>query len=368
MRKIDFSAPGVIYLGTNIITAEGENYRADRKNRDFFKYLFRGMTVSAKFFGACRKAVDNQQMNSNSNTEAKESDQTSEQEPDQEPEQEPDQEPGTLKRILAMLNFKKPGTKEDLDHEIQELLEEGEEHGLISSLEEKMINSILEFRETFASEIMTPAAEVVSFDEAAPLSELIDIVIQSGFTRIPVYRENSDRVIGAMHAKDLLKLCARPEAEPFNIESYLRPVYFISEKKPIVDLLREFQKRKIHMAMVTDEFGTLRGLITLEDILEEIVGEIDDEYDDDEEEIEVIDETTIQVHAWVDVEVIEEYFHTEFPEGPFESVGGLVIHALGRLAVQGDVVIIGGFRFEAKSADNRQLKMVRISRIIEGQE
>lgn len=300
-------------------------------------------------------------MNSDSNTEDKESDQHPEREPDHEPEQE-----STLKRIIsAMLNFKKPGTKEDLDHEIQELLEEGEEHGLISSLEEKMINSILEFRTTYASEIMTPAAEVVSFDEASPLSELLDIVIESGFTRIPVYRDNPDRVIGSMHAKDLLKLCARPNGEPFNLESYLRPVYFISEKKPIVDLLREFQKHKIHMAMVTDEFGTVRGLITLEDILEEIVGEIDDEYDDDEEDIEVIDETTIQVHAWVDVEVIEDYFHTEFPEGPFESVGGLVIHALGRLAAPGDVVVINGFRFVVKSADSRQLKMVRISRVEE---
>ncbi|EKD39565.1 MAG: hypothetical protein ACD_75C00369G0002 [uncultured bacterium] len=308
-------------------------------------------------------------MNNDSNAEEKESDQHDGQHDgqhaEQEPGQEPDQEPGPLKRIFSMLSFKKPGTKEDLDHEIQELLEEGEEHGLISSLEEKMINSILEFRETYASEIMTPAAEVVSFDEASPLSELIDIVIQSGFTRIPVYRENPDRVIGAVHAKDLLKLCVRPEAEPFNLESYLRPVYFISEKKPIVDLLREFQKRKVHMAMVTDEFGTVRGLITLEDILEEIVGEIDDEYDDDEEEIEVIDERTIQVHAWVDVEVVEEHFDTEFPEGPFESVGGLVIHSLGRLAVPGDVVVIGGFRFEARSADTRQLKMVRISRIAE---
>ncbi len=203
---------------------------------------------------------------------------------------------------------RKPGTKEDLDHDIQELLEEGEEHGLISHLEERMINSILEFRETYASEIMTPAAEVVSFDESAPMTELIEIVTESGFTRIPVYRENPDHVIGAIHAKDLLRLCARPSAEPADLAGYLRPVYFISEKKPIVDLLREFQKRKVHMAMVTDEFGTVRGLITLEDILEEIVGEIDDEYDEDEHTIEVIDEQTIQVHAWVDIEKIEEHF------------------------------------------------------------
>ena len=281
-----------------------------------------------------------------------------------------DQQNGVLKRLISLLTFTKPGTKEDLDHEIQELLEEGEEHGLISSLEEKMINSILEFRETYASEIMTPAAEVVSFDETSPMSELIDIVIESGFTRIPVYRENPDHVIGAIHAKDLLRLCAHPDAGPgpVNLESYLRPIYFISESKPIVDLLREFQKRKLHMAMVIDEFGTVRGLITLEDILEEIVGEIDDEYDDDEKQIEIIDEQTVQVHARVDIEIIEEHFKTEFPEGSYESVGGLIIHTLGRLAKTGDTVDINGFRFEVRTADARQLKMVRIGRIIEGQD
>ncbi len=276
-----------------------------------------------------------------------------------------DQKKGFLKKLIQVIDFRKPGTKEDLDHDIQELLEEGEEHGLITPLEERMINSILEFRETYASEIMTPAAEVVSFDESAPMSELIEIVTESGFTRIPVYRENPDRVIGAIHAKDLLRLCARPSAEPASLASYLRPVYFISELKPIVDLLKEFQKRKVHMAMVTDEFGTVRGLITLEDILEEIVGEIDDEYDEEEHTIEVIDELTIQVHAWVDIEKIEDHFDTEFPEGPYESVGGLVINMLGRLAVTGDTVDVAGFRFEVQSADTRQIKMIRISKIIE---
>jgi CBS domain containing-hemolysin-like protein len=285
-------------------------------------------------------------------------------------QQEADQSGGVLKRIKSLLTFTKPGTKEDLDQEIQDLLEEGEEHGLISSLEEKMINSILEFRETYASEIMTPAAEIISFNEAAPMTELIDMVIESGFTRIPVYRDNPDHVIGAIHSKDLLKLCARPNGGPgpVNLENYLRPVYFISEAKPIVDLLREFQKRKLHMAMVVDEFGTVRGLITLEDILEEIVGEIDDEYDDDEEQVEIVDENTVVVPARVDIEVLEEHFQVELPEGPYESVGGLVIHVLGRLANIGDIVDINGFRFEVKNADARQLKTLLITRILETQE
>jgi CBS domain containing-hemolysin-like protein len=284
-------------------------------------------------------------------------------------EQDGDQKETLLKRFFTFLNFKKPGTKKELEHDIQELLEEGEEHGLITPLEEKMINSIFEFRETYASEIMTPAAEVISFDAASPLSELIDIVIDSGFTRIPIYRENPDQIIGAIHAKDLIKLCNRQQPEPVNWERYLRPVYFIAELKPIVDLLREFQKRKVHMAMVTDEFGTVRGLVTLEDILEEIVGEIDDEYDEEEDAIEVVGDQIIQVHARVDREVIEEYFDIELPDGPYESVGGIVIHALGRLAIVGDMVEVGGVCFEVKSASDRLIKLIRISLVDEkGQE
>lgn len=293
---------------------------------------------------------------------------TQEQEQEQDSDkQSPVQETGVLKKIFHFLDFRKPGTKEDLDQEIQELLEEGEEHGLISPLEEKMINSILEFRETFASEIMTPAAEVVSFDERAPLTKLIELVIESGFTRIPVYRDNPDQVIGAIHAKDLLKLYARPGMMSGKLEDYLRSVYIISESKPIGDLLREFQKRKIHMAMVTDEFGTMRGLITLEDVLEEIVGEIDDEYDDEDQEhqIVIVDENTIQVHGWIDIEKIEEHFQVEFPNGPFESAGGLLIHLLGRLAVMGDKVELNNFRFQVKSASARQINRILVSRIPE---
>jgi CBS domain containing-hemolysin-like protein len=271
------------------------------------------------------------------------------------------QEKNLIQKLLALIDFRRPGTKHDLDLEIQEILEEGEEHGLISPLEERMINSILEFRGTFASEIMTPAAEVVSFDEASPMSELIEIVIECGFTRIPVYRENPDRIVGAVHAKDLLRLCAGPQNGVVNFQEYLRPVYLIPEDKPIVDLLREFQKKKIHIAMVTDEFGTMRGLVTLEDILEEIVGEIDDEYDEDDHVMEIIDDATVQVHGWMDIEKIEDYFKLELPDGPYESVGGLVIHLLGRLAVTGDTVEVGPLKLEVESASTRQIKKIRVT-------
>ncbi len=281
-------------------------------------------------------------------------------------QQEPPERKGLIKLLLSKVPFGRPETTEDLENEILELLEEGEEHGLISPLEEKMINSIFDFRDTLAAEVMTPAAEVISLDVTTPMSEIIDSVVENGFTRIPIHQDNPDRVIGVLHAKDLLQLCANAGDSQGRIQDVLRPVFFVPENKPIVDLLREFQMRKNHMAMVTDEFGTVRGLVTLEDILEEIVGEIDDEYDDEQDSIEKIDADTIQVHARLDIEKIEEYFGVELPEGPFESIGGLVIHLLGRLGETGDTVTAEGLLFEVQSASARHIKMVKVQRIEPG--
>lgn len=266
-----------------------------------------------------------------------------------------------IKRLRGLIPFgRSPDTTEKLEHEIQELLEEGEEQGLISSLEERMINSIFDFRDTMAAEIMTPAAEITSFDVSTPIHEMIEAVIEDGFTRIPVFRDNTDSIIGILHAKDLLKICTRSTEEQGELEGFLNPAHFIPENKPIVDLLKEFQKNKIHMAVVIDEFGAVRGLITLEDILEEIVGEIDDEYDVDVDDFETLDQYTSLVHARVDIEDVEERLKISLPKGPFESIGGLIIHSLGRLAVAGDSVMIGEVELVVHSAGRRRIIKVKV--------
>lgn len=273
---------------------------------------------------------------------------------------------GLLQRILNVLLFRKRGMREDLDQEIQGILEEGEEHGLISSLEEKMINSLLEFHDTTASEVMTPAAEIVACEISSPIQDLITLAIDSGFTRIPVYRESIDNMIGIIHVKDLLRLCAGLEEKEANIEEFLRPVNMCAEERPIVDILREFQRTKLHISIVTDEFGAVRGLVTMEDILEEIVGEIDDEYDDVTDEdvtFEVLSDGSVRVHGWVDVEKIEEYFNVEFPEGPYESIGGLVVQNLGRLAEKNDEVEVSGLRLRVEKASSRHIERIRVSRV-----
>ncbi|MGI6656240.1 MAG: hemolysin family protein [Desulfobulbus sp.] len=257
-----------------------------------------------------------------------------------------------------------PNTKERLEHEIQELLEEGEEQGLISVHEEQLINSIFDFRETMASEIMTPSAEMVCAEVGTSIPELIRLINAEGYTRIPIYQDNPDQIIGIIHAKDLLSLCSGGcvDQADTDLKTLLNPVTFIPEYKPITELLREFQSKKLHLAIVVDEFAGVRGLITLEDVIEEIVGEIDDEHDDDESELRVVDERTVLVDAKVDIEEVEAFFSVTLPDGPYESIGGFIIHRLGKVPQAGALIHEDNLSFKVLSADPRRIKSVRIVR------
>lgn len=265
---------------------------------------------------------------------------------------------GRLKGVFRLRNA--PDTTEELESEIQELLEEGEEQGLISSHEERMISSIFDFRETLASEIMTPSSEMVTADCTSSVKDLVGLVTEEGYTRIPLYEGSPDTIVGILHAKDLLRFCIDTDQSAANLRERLFPPVFIQESTPITKLLRDFQEKKNHMAIVTDEFGGVRGLITLEDVIEEIVGEIDDEHDQEESELRVLSEKVILVDAKIDIEEVEHYFHCQLPQGPYESVGGLVLHCLGRVPVRGTVVTVGGLRFTVLSADQRRVKMIKV--------
>lgn len=277
-----------------------------------------------------------------------------------------DEEPpgkSLLEKLKSALGFRgAPDTTEELEHEIQELLEEGEEQGLISVHEEQLINSIFDFRETIASEIMTPSAEMVCADIQSSVPELIRLINEEGYTRIPIYTGTPDQIIGILHAKDLLRICAGGQSGDIDLKEFLNPVSFIPESKPITELLREFQLKKMHMVIVVDEFGGVRGLVTLEDVIEEIVGEIDDEHDDEDSELRVVDERTVIVDAKIDVEEVEAYFGMQFPEGPYESVGGFIIHRLGKVPASGALVQENGLSFKVLGADPRRIKSVRIVR------
>jgi len=264
-------------------------------------------------------------------------------------------------RLKSLLGIKgSPDTTLELEHEIQELLEDGEEQGLISSHEEQLINSIFDFRETVASEIMTPTVEMVSADVTSEAQELVRLITEEGYTRIPVFRGSQDNIIGILHAKDLLRICNMAPEDSLELEDALNPPMIIPESKPITDLLRDFQSKKNHMAIVTDEFGSVRGLVTLEDVIEEIVGEIDDEHDQEERELMVVDEQTVVVDAKIEIEEVEDHFSCNLPEGAYESVGGLIIERLGRVPVNGDQVSVGSLTFKVLAADPRRVRTVRI--------
>jgi len=268
-----------------------------------------------------------------------------------------------LEKVKSVLGFRGgPDTTEELEHEIQELLEEGEEQGLISVHEERLINSIFDFRETIASEIMTPSAEMVCADLNTSVPELIRLINEEGYTRIPIYQGTPDQIVGILHAKDLLRICARGSDAQVDLKEFLNPAAFIPESKPITELLREFQSKKIHLAIVVDEFGGVRGLVTFEDVIEEIVGEIGDEHDDEVNELRVVDERTVIVDAKIDIEEVEAHFRLSLPEGPYESVGGFIIHRLGKVPSPGVVVQESGLSFKVLGADPRRIKSVRIVR------
>ncbi|MFP7754957.1 hemolysin family protein [Thermodesulfobacteriota bacterium B35] len=268
---------------------------------------------------------------------------------------------GLWQRLRSLLRLRAaPDTTEELEHEIQELLEEGEEQGLISRHEERLINSIFDFRETVASEIMTPSAEMVLADRSASVKDLIRLITEEGYTRIPIYEETQDHIIGILHAKDLLRFCVDDVGDRHGAEEFFNPPFFIPESKPITELLREFQARKTHMAIVTDEFGGVRGLVTLEDIIEEIVGEIDDEHDQEERELRVVDERTVIVDAKIDIEEVEDHFSVTLPEGPYASVGGFILHTLGRVPEAGTVINVPPLSFRVMTADPRRIRTVRI--------
>jgi CBS domain containing-hemolysin-like protein len=267
-------------------------------------------------------------------------------------------------RLKSLTRLKRsPDTTQALEHEIQELLEDGEEQGLISSHEEQLINSIFHFRATVASEIMTPTAEVVRLDMSSSVQEAVALINREGYTRIPVFHKNQDNIIGILHAKDLLRTFGQQAETQGDLKNYLNPPMIISESKPITELLREFQEQKNHMAVVTDEFGGVRGLITLEDVIEEIVGEIDDEHDQEERELMQVDQQTVVVDAKIDIEVVENHFQCQLPDGPYESIGGLIMHCLGRMPEDGETVDVPPLTLTVLVANPRKIRTVRIRKI-----
>ena len=270
--------------------------------------------------------------------------------------------PSFLKRLRLKFSRRIITQPEDLEREIQHIIDEGEERGLITRQEGRLIESIFEFRDTLVREIMVPRLEMVGVERHTPLDQIIALVISCGHSRLPVFDGDIDHIKGILLAKDLLVFWQTPHTT-WDLERVLRPAYFIPESKKISDLLRDLVERKTQIAVVIDEYGGTAGLITLEDILEEIVGEIYDEYDRMEPRLVPQEDGSVLVDARLDVEELMDHFDLDRPEGKFESVGGLLIHLLGRVPQISDRVEIPDLELIVISADERRAKQVQARRL-----
>jgi CBS domain containing-hemolysin-like protein len=269
---------------------------------------------------------------------------------------------GLLKRLRQRFTRRAISQPEDLEREIQTIIDEGEEAGLITRQEGELIESIFEFKDTLVREIMVPRLEMMGVERLTPLAQIISLVLSCGHSRLPVFEGDIDHIKGILLAKDLLVFWQTPE-ETWDLDRVLRPAYFIPESKKISDLLRDLVERKTQIAIVIDEYGGTAGLITLEDILEEIVGEIYDEYDRMEPRLVPQEDGAVLVDARLDVEELMDHFDLPRPEGKFESVGGLLIHLLGRVPQVDDQVAIDNLELTVVQADERRAKQVRARRL-----
>lgn len=236
--------------------------------------------------------------------------------------------------------------------------------------EHNMIEGVLEVSETQVRDVMIPRSHMVVLEPDQSLDELLGIIIESGHSRFPVIGEDRDEVLGILLAKDLLRYYQEQSAETFDIHNFIRPASVIPESKRLNALLKEFRTSRNHMAIVADEYGGVAGLLTIEDVLEEIVGDIDDEHDIEELEFIQSDgerdgEVSYTVLALTRIEDFNEYFDCELSDEEFDTIGGLVLHELGRLPRRGEQLEYGGFRFRVSKADRRRIDSLQVQRIVD---
>ncbi len=277
-------------------------------------------------------------------------------------ELEEDSEAGFLSHIKSFLK-KATGRNQpvDITNELHELMHEGMAKGLITNEESEMVDAVLDLRETQAHSVMIPRTEGQFASAGSTVGEVIALINECGHTRIPIYGQGIDDIVGILHAKDLLKLWGSDRGTPLPL-SILREPHFVSENQDLTAVFEELKEAKTHLAIVMDEYGGTAGIIAVEDILEEIVGEIMDEHDKEESMILKNDDGSLLVDARLEAEKLAEYLNKEFPAGDYDSVGGLIIHALGRIPQPSEEIAMGDFMFKVQKADNRRIHKVLISK------
>ncbi len=246
------------------------------------------------------------------------------------------------------------------EEELKMLVEVGEELGAIEKEEKEMISGIFEFDKMDVKDIMVPRIDMKCIEANSSIEDAKKLILETGHSRIPVYEGSVDNIIGILYAKDLLRFLNSGE-KPETLHSILRPAYFVPESKKLNELLSEFQRLKVQIAIVVDEYGGTAGMVTLEDVLEEIVGEIEDEYDVGEaEEFRMVDENQAVVDARMSIHDVNERLSLSLPEDRVDTIGGLLFNMLGRIPVQGDEVEVDGVVLRVESMRGRRIMKVRV--------
>jgi CBS domain containing-hemolysin-like protein len=268
--------------------------------------------------------------------------------------------PGAL---LARLFPSSTMNGEDEEQEdLLRLVELEESNGAIEQEERQMIRGVIRLVETTAREIMVPRVDIAAVEAGATMADVERLIVERGFSRIPLYEESIDNIVGVIYAKDVLQYLAEGR-QPESLKALARPPYFIPETKKVDELLTELRQNKIQIAIVVDEYGGTAGLVTTEDILEEIVGEIEDEYDVEEAPIERVSAHEAVLDARVGIEALNEMFGIDIPNADYDTVGGIIFTELGRVPVAGDEVRVDGIRLHVLSVIGRRIKKVRVTKL-----
>jgi putative hemolysin len=245
------------------------------------------------------------------------------------------------------------------EEEFKLMLEEGTKAGVIDKTEHELLESIFEFTDTTAKEVMIPRPDIVALNIEMPREKIVKIVLEEGYSRMPVYRDSIDNIIGMIYTKDLLGLLEYRDV--IILQDIIRPAYFVPETKKISQLMRELQQRKLHMAVVIDEFGGTEGIITMEDIIEEIVGEIHDEYDEVVKDIESVADGSFLVNARTSVKEFNERFQLDIPlTDEYETVSGFLYKHTGRIPDLNEEVPYEGLSFTIVKKSQRRIRLVKV--------
>jgi putative hemolysin len=247
------------------------------------------------------------------------------------------------------------------EHELRALAEVASDEEQIEEGEKELIHSIFEFGDTIVREVMLPRPDITAIEADKSLRDVQALVLQHGYSRIPVFEDDLDQVTGIVYAKDVLKALHQGKHD-MPLSEIVRQAHFVPESKRVADLLREMQKEKFHIALVTDEYGSVVGLITLEDLLEELVGEITDEYDTEEPELEQVADGVFRVDGKLSIDEVNELLDVELPDEEWDTVGGLMLGLLGSIPDEGEEVSFQNLRFTAERVDGRRISKVLITR------